>query len=128
MSETIESSRHFREPRGILMLWFAVLAAPTAWMAGLGLEYGLVRVACAGGGMVPLHLISLATLLLALAGGLVALREWRRAGGEWPGEGHGAESRSRFMAALGMLATPLFALLILAQWIALLTFNPCMGI
>ncbi|HEX2189627.1 MAG TPA: hypothetical protein VHG51_12045 [Longimicrobiaceae bacterium] len=128
MAETAERTEHFREGRGIVALWFAVLAGPAAWMLGLNVQYALVRVACARQEVLPLHAVTLATLLLACAGGWVAWREWRRAGGEWPGEGGGTLSRSRFMTALGLLASGLFALVILAQWVALLFLNPCMGV
>ncbi|HEX2204586.1 MAG TPA: hypothetical protein VHG91_14840 [Longimicrobium sp.] len=128
MNETTEGREHFREPRGMAALWFAVLAGPLAWMLGLNAGYALVRVACAKQEMLLLHAVSLATLLLALAGGFVAWREWGRAGREWPGEGGGTLSRSRFMAALGLLASALFSLVIVAQWAASLFFDPCMAI
>jgi hypothetical protein len=128
MPEPIDDVRHLREPRGIALLWFAVLAGPVAWMLGLNAQYGLVRVACARQNMLYLHSVTLLTLLLAVAGGLVAWREWKRTGREWPGEGPGAIPRSRFMVALGLLASALFSLTILAQWAANLFFNPCMAI
>lgn len=128
MSETTERSGYFREPGGIAALWFAVLAGPIAWMLGLNLDYALVRVACARSTMLPLHLVSLLTLVLALAGGWIAWREWRRAGEEWPGEGAGTLPRSRFMVVLGLMGAPFFALVILAQWVSKLFLNPCMGI
>lgn len=128
MAERAESARHFREGRGIAVLWFVVLAGPVAWMLGLNVEYALVRVACAKGSMLYLHLPSLATLLLAVAGGAVGWREWRRAGREWPGEEGGTLSRTRFMLALGVLGSGLFGLTILAQWVTKLFLDPCMGI
>lgn len=128
MSETTERRRRFREPRGIALLWFTVLAGPVAWLTGLNADYALVRVACARGSMLPLHVVSLATLLLALAGGWVAWTEWRRTGREWPGEGGGTLPRSRFLIALGLLGSPYFALVIVAQWVGKLFLNPCMGI
>lgn len=128
-AEGVREAERFREPRGIALLWFAVLAGPVAWMLGLNAEYGLVRVACAKDSMLYLHAVSLLTLLLALAGGWVALREWRRAGAEWPeGEEGGSIPRSRFMTTLGLLSSALFALTILCQWIASFFLNPCMGI
>lgn len=128
MSESTGEIRHFREPRGVAALWFALLAGPLAWMLGLNAEYGLVRVACARDGMLYLHAVSVLTLALALAGGWVAWREWKRAGGEAPGEEGGTIPRARFMSALGLLASALFSLAILAQWIASFFLNPCMGI
>jgi nicotinamide riboside transporter PnuC len=128
MADHIDDVRHLREPRGLAALWFGVLAGPLAWMLGLNAGYSLVRVACAKQNMLYLHAVSLLTLLLALAGGWVAWREWKRTGREWPGEEPGAIPRSRFMVALGLLASGLFSLVILAQWTASFFFNPCMAI
>jgi nicotinamide riboside transporter PnuC len=128
MADTTQEREHFREGRGMAALWFAVLAGPVAWMLGLNAAYGFVRVACDQQSLLPLHGVSLLTLLLALAGGATAWREWRRAGGEWPDEGGGTLPRSRFMTALGLMAGPFFALVIVAQWTANLFFNPCMAI
>jgi hypothetical protein len=120
--------RHFREPRGLIALWFSVLIGPIAWALGLNAAYSLVLVACARGTMLPLHLVSLATLLLAIAGAAVGWREWRRAGLKIPDEGRGTIPRSRFMAALGLIGSVYFALVILAQWVGNLMLHPCMGI
>ena len=128
MAGTTLGREHFRERRGIAALWFAVLAGPAAWMLGLNAGYGFVRVACDQQTLLHLHATSLATLLLAAAGGAVAWREWRRAGEEAPDEGAGTLPRSRFMTAMGLLASPFFALVIVAQWVAVLFLNPCMGI
>lgn len=105
-----------------------MLAGPTAWMTGLAADYALVRAACSGCSMLLLHFVTIVTLVLAVAGGLVAWREWQRAGAQWPGDGGSALSRTRVMAALGLLGSPLFALAIIAQWAAKLFLNPCMGI
>ena len=56
--------RDFRSPRGLIALWFAVLVGPLAWAAGLTAAYSLVHTACARGTMLPLHLVSLVTLLV----------------------------------------------------------------
>lgn len=119
---------HYRKPAGILALWVAVLAGPLAWMLGLNLGYALVLPACASGSTVLLHLVSLVTLLCAGGGGWVAWREWQRTGSEMPGEGGGSIARSRFMAALGLLASAFFGLVIAAQWVANLFLHPCMAI
>ena len=128
MRESAERVHGFREPRGIASLWFAMLAGPVSWMLGLNVDYALVRVACAKESMLPLHLVTLATLALALSGGAVAWRDWRRAGPDWPGEGGGTLDRSRFMSAVGLMASALFALAIVAQWLAKLFLDPCVAI
>lgn len=78
--------------------------------------------------MLPLHLVTLATLALAVAGGLVAWRDWRRSGGEWPGEEGSVLARSRFMGVLGLLTSAFFALVIVAEWAAKLFLDPCVAI
>jgi hypothetical protein len=129
MADSVQEARRFREPRGIAAVWFALLAGPLAWMLGLNAEYGLVRVACAKDSMLYLHAVSFLTLLLALSGGWVAWREWRRTGDDWPeSEEGGAIPRSRFMTTMGLLASALFSLTILCQWVASFFLNPCMGI
>lgn len=128
MTESIEKAEHFREPRTVAALWFAVLAGPVSWFLGLNLDYALVRIACTEQTMLPLHLVTLATLTLAVAGGRVAWREWRRAGVEWPGEGGSEISRSRFMSALGMQTSAFFSLVIVAQWMTKFFLAPCMAI
>ena len=128
MADQAKEEERLREARGIAVLWFALLAAPVAWMLGLNADYGMVRVACAGNTALPLHLVTLATLVLAAGGGWVARREWRRLGAGPPDEEPGAVGRSRFMAAVGMLASALFSLAIVSQWLAKVFLHPCMGI
>lgn len=128
MHEHTETREALREPRGIAMLWFAMLAGPAAWSLGLGLDYALVRVACSAGTTLPLHAVTLGSLALAAAGGWVAWRAWARTGRGRPGEGGGPVPRSRLMAVLGMLASALFGLAIVAQWAAKLFLHPCMAI
>lgn len=126
--KTPEPTIDAREAAHTATLWFAMLGGPIAWVLGLNLDYALVRIACTEQTMLPLHLVTLGTLALSLAGGWVAWREWRRAGAEWPGEGGSEMSRSRFMAVVGLMASAFFSLVILAQWAAKLFLNPCMAI
>lgn len=128
MADATEQKEDVKRGRRIAALWFAVLAGPLAWMLGLNAGYGFVRVACAKNTNLSIHLVSLATLLLALSGGWVAWREWTRTGRRWPGEEDGPLARAEFMAAIGVLASALFSLAIVLQWVAALFFNPCMGI
>jgi nicotinamide riboside transporter PnuC len=128
MADATGHTEYLRRGRGIAVLWFAVLAGPLAWMLGLNAEYSLVRVACAKDTNLSLHLVSLATLLLALSGGWVAWREWKRTGREGPGEGGGTLPRARMMVVMGLMGSALFSLAIVWQWVATLFFNPCMAI
>ena len=126
--EPLPRTERLREPRGIAALYLAFLGPPIIWAFGLNVQYSLVRVACATESNLWLHLVSLATLALVLGCGVVARREWRNAGGRWPGEGGGTIPRSEFMAVMGLLSSGLFALGIAAQWLASFILHPCMGI
>lgn len=121
-------TQELTEARGLATLWFAMLAGPAAWFTLLNVNYSLVRVACAKGSLGWIHLASVLALAMAVGGGVVGWREWRRVGGGWPGEGGSPESRSRFMAVIGLLASTLFAMAIVTQWLAQLFLNPCSGI
>jgi len=98
-------------------LWFGILAAPLAWSAQELLSYGVASREC---GMKSartaaalstatspwLMAILTATFLVALAGLLVATRNWHRtrrgSGHHLP---HPAEGRARFMAMWGLLTS-----------------------
>ncbi|HET7464871.1 MAG TPA: hypothetical protein VFJ82_26750 [Longimicrobium sp.] len=128
MAEAPDEVVHATDLRGKARLWFGMLGPALAWAIGFSIDYGLVRVACARQNMIPLHLVTLLTLAVVVTAGIVAHREWRRAGGGEPTEGGGPIARARFMGMFGMLAGAFFALLVLAQWAPKLFLNPCMGI
>jgi hypothetical protein len=105
--------------------WAGVLGGPVAWLVQMECNYALVGWACATGHVVVLHLVTLGGLLIAAAGGLTAWREWRRSGTQWPKGAGGPQTRSRFMAVLGLLTSLLFFFVILAQGIPSFILSPC---
>jgi len=113
-------------PPGRLALWAGLLAAPVAFLFNLQTMYILVTMTCRSA-RPWLQLSGAATLLLAVAGGVLAWRNWRRSGVSWPGQGGDALARSRFMAALGLFASVLFSLVIIAQWMVTWVLGPCAG-
>ena len=115
----------FRESGEISREIAGVLLPPIAWTLQLQAQYPLVTYVCDHGGVLALHLVTLAALIGALAGGFLALGVWRRAGSTWPGHEGAPVVRARFMAALGLLACALFGLLILTQGAAVFAFHPC---
>jgi hypothetical protein len=121
------SEHYFTDARGLLSLWAGVLLAPLAFLLNLQVTYMLVALECDNA--TPwLHASSLLMLLLALGGGWLAWRDWRRTGGGRPGDGGGVVPRSRFLAVMGLMTSALFALIILMQWVAVLLLQPCRGI
>lgn len=112
---------------GILSLLVGALGGPVIALAVLHGLYPLSAMLCGRGGELTFHLGSVAALLLVAGCGWLAWRDWRLAGGEWPGDEGGVLGRSRFLAAMGMLSSGIFALIVLAQWLPLLFHGPCAG-
>lgn len=121
---------------------FALLGAPAAWAVQLTLSYGLVGHAC-----FPMTLpletpvwtpvwpwlaaISLAAILVGLAAGWVAWRNWRKVRHEQPGSHHrlldAGEGRTRFLAMWGMLTSLMFLITLVFSSVNLLLVPLCYG-
>lgn len=113
------------DARELVTLAAAFIVPPLAFLLNLQISYTLVPWACAGGHEFLLHLVALATLLLAACGGLIAWREWQRGSRQWPDDAEGRAPRSRFVSVIGILMSGMFSLVILAQWIPNLVLSPC---
>jgi hypothetical protein len=111
--------------QGSAALWYAFLGAPIVWFVQLGLIYIMVPLACVANNTAILHVIDLVALALALLAGWLALRIWRRTGSGGETQPADPETRSRFMALIGMMASPLFSLVLLAQLLGIIVLGPC---
>jgi len=98
---------------------------PCAVLLSQAAKSATVPWACLHDNMLPAHAAELAAVLVAVASGLIALREWRRSGGGWPDEEGGERGRSRFLAVLSLLLAAVSLLVILAQWIPDAILSPC---
>jgi uncharacterized membrane protein YeiB len=109
-----------RREVGPFRLAFGLLAAPLAWSADELFSYGaaslLCRMKASGSGQTlavadsPWFLaLIVVTLVIAVAGFVVALDNWRKTRGEQAGSGHHlpqlGEGRSRFAATCGLLTS-----------------------
>jgi hypothetical protein len=110
---------------GIGAQWAGNLLAPIAFLLQLEIAYFIVPRACHAGVVFPIHLAHLGALLIALAGGVTAWRQWQRWGRDWPAAGPGPETRSRFMAEVALLVSAGFTLVILALWLPTFWLHPC---
>ena len=120
-----DAIKDFKEGAAPAALWAGVLAGPLAALTQLQVNYALVLWACGAGREWALHVVSLLTLLVTVAAGLLSWRNWRRAGASWEDGGAGIVPRSRFMAVVGLLISVLTALVVVAQWIAIFVYDPC---
>jgi hypothetical protein len=122
--EEVPKRRAAGEP-SLLSLWAGVLVAPLAVMANIQAGYSLAPVVCEQWPKSMSHLVVASMLVLCIAGGLVAWRNWTVAGREWPEDSENPVARSRFLAAVGIAFSALCALLILAQWLGPIFLRAC---
>ena len=106
-------------------LWVLVVAGPIIVAVEQQMNYVLVRQACSAQRNVALYVVTIVALLLMIATAMVAVSIWRRAGAEWPTEASDLANRIRFIAVLGILSSAISFLLIVAQGIATVHFDPC---
>lgn len=105
--------------------WIVNLGPPLLVLIDLQVGYMLVSRNCLEDDRLSNHLAHGFFLLVTVLLLLKAWRLWCAAGSEWPGTGPDLRTRSRFMAALGMLIASLSALVIVAQWIPVFVLHPC---
>jgi len=120
-----DSARFGRWP-GLLSLSLGVILGPIAALANQEMIYVTNMWACGTGSRLAMHIVPLVCLIVAVGAGLLARADWARLGGGTEDEAATVDSRSRFLALAGMAASAISALLILAQWLAIFVFGPCM--
>jgi hypothetical protein len=110
-----------------LLLWFSILAGPTAWGTHLSIEYFFTTAQCelAGGDMRPWMAVSTALLfalcLMGLAAGFYARREALHS--STPDSKQ--TQRRRFMADCGILLSLLFFTGLVMATIPIIFLEPC---
>ncbi|MEO8126069.1 MAG: hypothetical protein ABJF23_12225 [Bryobacteraceae bacterium] len=148
MPDNAVSSPRFTHPSphrariGVIPLWFGLGAAPLAWALQLLSSTALAGRDCFPHqnplaepffpGLWPVLLaISCTGITLAVAGGGVAWRNWRKTRDELPGSAHhlldGGEGRTRFMGLSGMIASALFLIALIFGTAALFMVPLCGG-
>ncbi|MGE5101730.1 MAG: hypothetical protein ACM3SX_17240 [Deltaproteobacteria bacterium] len=119
-------SRAFTRWPGLLSLSLGVLLGPTVALINQGLIYSANMWACGHGAWGTLHVIPLLCVIVAIGAGLTARRDWKAVGGGVHDEDATVEQRTRFVALLGMALSAFSAAVIIAQWVAIVVFEPCM--
>lgn len=121
----IERTEHVPERRRTLALAAGFFLAPFAWAAQLLVNYSLTPTACVSGQTWMLHVVSLAALVTAAGGAVIASSAWKRLTSGSTVEGNPYESGRRFMALSGLVLSAFFVLVILAQEIPTWWLDPC---
>lgn len=103
-----EPQRPERTPRALAALWLGMFLAPAAFFIHLQVAYVLVPWACATGSHFSLHLVALLAVITSLVGVLLARSQ-----------------REQFLGLVGSVTSAMFALILIAQWVAGLFITPC---
>ena len=106
-------------------LWTLIVAGPIIVAMQMQANFVLVRQACSAQRNFALYAVIILAMLLTIATALVGMSLWRRAGTAWPTEAINLANRIRFITALGILSSAMSFLVILAQGIATVVFDPC---
>jgi hypothetical protein len=120
-----ETGADFNRKESVLGLWAGILTAPFAWFAQLEGNYIIATHLCPDNAQLPLHLVTAGALVITLSGAAIAWSNWRYAGTSWPDDSGGPTARGRFMAALGLMLSGIFFLVIMAQGIPNFLLDPC---
>ena len=122
---TADASSRPHDGTDLATQWLVNLAPPLLVLLDLQLGYSLVDFSCATGDRVTTHLVHGGLLLVTLLLATVAHRSWRRAGPAWPDDAGDRDTRSRFLALLGLLVSLGSALVIATQWLPVFLLSPC---
>lgn len=106
-------------------LWLLVVLPPIVGAMSMETSFVLVRQACAAERNIALYAVHVMAMLLVIANAVVAYMIWKRAGVIWPTEAVDLATRVRFISVVGILSSVMSFLLLLAQGIATVRFDPC---
>lgn len=119
-----DSPGNARARREAIVLWTGILAGPLLWFTHQQVSFALVPWVCAHGGVSWLHALTGLCVVGTLAAGGRAWPLWQRERTR-VGEATAGQQRVRFMAAMGLLSSLFFVLVIIAQWVPMLLLDPC---
>ena len=106
-------------------LWLLVVLGPIITAIEMQINFVLVRQACSAQRNVALYAVILVAIALTVATAFFGYVMWTQAGTKWPTEAPDVASRIRFISVLGILSSAMSLLVIVAQGIATIQFNPC---
>ncbi len=109
-------------PRG---LWLLVVVGPALVAAEQQANFVLVRQACSMQRNLALYAVVIVAMLLTIVTAMIGVSIWRRTGADWPTEAGDLANRIRFISVLGILSSAMSFLVIVAQGIATVHFDPC---
>lgn len=123
--EPNDLARFTRWP-GLMRLTLGIIVGPIAALVNEELIYVTNMWACGARNQAAMHVVPFLCLLATLGAGFLAWSDWVSVGRGVEESAATIDARSRFLAIVGMAASTLSALIILAQWLAIFVFAACM--
>lgn len=102
-----------------------VVVPPIIGAIVMQIDFVWVRQACSAQRNLGLYVVTVAGMLLTVVTAMIAYGIWKRAGVSWPNEDADLATRIRFISVLGILSSAMSFLLMVAQTIAVVQFDPC---
>jgi hypothetical protein len=116
----------FTQWPGLLSLSLGVVLGPIVALVNQQATYAVNMWACGRNLHATMHIVPALSLIVVAGAGIGAYLNWRVVGKGLEDE-HGAiATRTRFLSLLGLAISVFSALVILAQWLAVFMFAPCM--
>ena len=106
-------------------MWLLMIAGPVIVAAEQQANFVLVRQACSMQRNVALYAVVIVAMLLTIVTAMIGVSIWRRTGADWPTEAVDLANRIRFISVVGILSSAMSFLVIVAQGIATVNFDPC---
>ena len=118
-------SQDQKHATGLMLVWTGVLLPPIICAIQMEANYVLVGQACAAQRNVALYIVTSVALVVTIFSGIVSAVTWKLFGTVWPTDAVDTPTRVRFISVMGLMSSAIALLLILAQAIATLSFDPC---
>ena len=109
----------------VAALWFSILGPPCAVFLQQQLGYALVQAACARRASLLLQLPAIVGLSITVFAGMLAWREWTRAGRRFSTDEGTVAGSDLFFGLVGLAMCALALALLLAQWLPVWFLDPC---
>jgi hypothetical protein len=107
-------------PPALTLLWIAILLAPCAWAAMLGLQFALTDERCVADVRTPMQVVAVVAITLAILPALFAWPRWRAIEVT-----SAAAGRTRFMLGLAVGSSVIFALVTILSAVPVWFLDPC---
>ena len=125
-SRNAEDPAQFTRWPGLLSLSLGLVLGPLVALGHQQAVYAVNMWACGRNLHATMHIVPVLCLIVVFGAGFGAHRNWRAVGRGVEDEREGVAVRTRFLALLGMSISLFSAIVILAQWLAIFVFDPCM--